>query len=206
MRHFLKKRWFWTALTLLVLVALAVVPESRWRIIGWVKRESFYQDRPTSFWSAELQNWSDVCGFPFHPDEPTKMWTREPGRWEVWASKYFPLALSRVPKSKSPALLDRDTSAVPVLTELLADANWKVRRIAAEGLSKLGPDARSAWPALQAALAADNKPMNFLVAESPMDEETKFRYYAAQALFAIDPEASREAGMQAPLRLVTWGW
>jgi hypothetical protein len=66
-RNLLKKRWLWLCLALLAIGALFVFPASRWRIVGWVKNEKFYEGRPTSYWSAELRNWHCrpfFCGVP----------------------------------------------------------------------------------------------------------------------------------------------
>jgi hypothetical protein len=41
---------------LLLFGAVLLLPAVRWRIVGWVKGEAFYQGRPTSFWSDVIVN------------------------------------------------------------------------------------------------------------------------------------------------------
>src|SRR5438105_3973061 len=50
--------------SLLLIGGLLLLPAVRWRVIGWVKGEAFYQGRPTSYWSKEvamleLEFWHD---------------------------------------------------------------------------------------------------------------------------------------------------
>jgi HEAT repeat protein len=70
---------------------------------------------------------------------------------------------------------------VPVLVELVKDPEGKNRRLAAQGLKVVGPDARSAIPALIEALA---------------DGDPKVRIVVEAALNAIDPEVADGAGVR----------
>jgi hypothetical protein len=51
-----KRRWrIWLGLGLLLFVAASfLLPAVRWRVIGWVRGEAFYQGMPTSYWAKEV--------------------------------------------------------------------------------------------------------------------------------------------------------
>jgi hypothetical protein len=51
------RRWrLWLTLGLLLLLgSLALVPSVRWRVVGWVRGEAFYQGRPTTYWRRQVE-------------------------------------------------------------------------------------------------------------------------------------------------------
>jgi HEAT repeat protein len=82
-------------------------------------------------------------------------------------------------------LLQAETSAVPVLTEVLASRDAEARLLAAEDLEKVGEGARPAVPALLWALD---------------DEDETVREQVGQALFRIDRQAAERAGLERTIR------
>jgi hypothetical protein len=109
----------------LTLLLVALLPAVHWRLIGWVKGEAFYQGRPTSWWSREVDNLT----------KPS------------WIDQY----LGRANRDEAElALVTRDREAIPVLIELLHDSSRDVRLFAVEGLFYFGHEAKSAvGPLLQ---------------------------------------------------------
>jgi hypothetical protein len=61
-RKFLRKRRVLAGLFVLVFLAVAAWFEPTCVVRGWLCGEAFYQGRPTSYWSRELQHW-DRKGF-----------------------------------------------------------------------------------------------------------------------------------------------
>jgi hypothetical protein len=165
-------------LALLLLVAGSfLLPAVRWRVIGWWRGEAFYQGMPTSYWSRECQRWQELKITGSWPGAD-RYWIREPN----WFEQHVDPILNRAPIiwSMDPLpLLRSDPLAVPVLVELLQDADINVRRIAANGLKMIGPPAKAATPAL--IQAAENEEMT---------------WDARLALQAIDPEAAAKAGVK----------
>lgn len=111
----------------LALGVLAVALDPTRILWGLLHRESFYAGRPTSYWSQRAIP-------PAH---------RSSVMWEVFPD--FPLYNNPNP------------DAIPVLVELLADANSLVRRLALNCLGRLGPAAQSAVPAMIDTLRGDNE-------------------------------------------------
>jgi hypothetical protein len=145
-------------LALTALVGVLAVPAVHWRLIGWWWGEPFWQGRPASYWRAEVADselllaWSGrrmaTNGFPAAPPlillarrsgplDPVLRWLADQLDRPELASLYH-----------SP-FLNRDASAVPVLTALLRDPEPKVRLYAVHSLAYLGEAARPAWPALR---------------------------------------------------------
>ena len=52
-----KLRWL---LILVILTAFAVWLEPTRVVWGWLRREAFYDGRPTSYWASELERWGAV--------------------------------------------------------------------------------------------------------------------------------------------------
>jgi HEAT repeats len=124
--------------------------------------------------------------------EPVIVRSDRRGDWTLWSRREPTLLRSWFFKTevedgdKKMSLLDGDPAAVPVLIELLGSRNAKARQIAAQGLEKVGDEARCAVPALLVAI------------DDPQEE---VRRYAEQALMQID----REAGERAGLEYTMWG-
>lgn len=142
-----------TGTLILGAVAVFFLPPVHWRFIGWWNGEAFYLGRPTSYWSADIQDWEAK-------DMPNS-----------WIAKVMVrLGLRESPRSR-PRILEPDQklaellhvhraypqptdnaptykAAVPVLVELLEDEHEQVRRQAALTLGHIGPDAQLGVPAL----------------------------------------------------------
>lgn len=130
------KRWrlFAAGGLLLGAAALALIPDARWRVVGWVRGESFYAGRPTRYWSERVAAWmhpgSD--GTPADGQERTDPLRLLDRRGEV------------APPFGQPP----DPAAVPVLRELLRDEDRQVCLFACQALARLGPQAEPAVAAL----------------------------------------------------------
>jgi hypothetical protein len=140
-----RKTWFAVALLLIITASL---PPVRWRVIGWARGESFFQDRPTSYWAKELAQCDMMDDFVagdlyFFPREPTAL--------EQWLHEKIAVKLASDWNSQQ-ALQDPD--ALPVLTELLADQDLQVQLAAAQALGYMGPAGKPAWSKLQEIQAA----------------------------------------------------
>src|SRR5688572_20125753 len=123
--------------------AAALLLDPNYTLLGRLKGERFYDEKPTTYWSRALKS-----------DDPTV-------------------------QAEAPRKLKQGgAAAVPVLVELLSGergSDWasaKVRWMAAEILGEIGPDARSAAPALIQALK---------------DNDAHVRAVAASALAAVGP-------------------
>jgi WD40 repeat protein len=92
-----------------------------------------------------------------------------------WGNPHYGTAPCRL------EILDGDPAAVPVLLSLLRDEDFRVRRVAAASLGRVGPPAREAVPALLE--AADR------------DDDAFLRGIARLAALAIDKEAAERAGV-----------
>jgi hypothetical protein len=151
----MRKRWrlcLWLGLLLLA-GAVFLLPSIRWRAIGYVKGEAFYQSMPTSYWSREAQQWElrtefrpagDVMSLGGH----VRRWVRRSSPTEEFLER---LTGSRARSGSAKlALLEPEPTALPVLVELLHDPVPEVRLIAVGGLRHLGQQAKPALPALQA--------------------------------------------------------
>lgn len=186
MSFFLKSRWFWLSSAIFVAVTLAAFPGSRWPILGWVKGESFYRGRPTSYWRAELQQWSER--FYFNADGhggflETRGWYRQPLPEGFWLNK-FPWVNRAVASDKLP-LMQGEVEAAQVLADLLADADWQNKRIATLGLGKIGPAAKPQWGLLW------NLYVGMIAnADLSLVEKCVFANTLAAALWRIDPKAA----------------
>jgi HEAT repeat protein len=144
----MKRRWWlWITIGLVLVGAAGVAFEPTGVVLGYLTRESFYRGRPARYWGRMLRT-----------DDP------------VLQSHAFQ------------ALRDGKAEAVPVLVELLRDRrdDWtgaEVRWRAASLLGEVGPEARTAVPALIEALQ-DGDPhvrtvaATSLAAVAPGDPET----------------------------------
>jgi hypothetical protein len=124
----MKRRWrLFVVLVLLLVVGVSfLLPSVHWRVIGWVKGEAFYQDRPTSYWRREALKLSDWQGEQISGQKP-----REPS----WVEKLLP---PDGPFLFANKVSEGDAALVPVLTEMLTDEDPRVRTQAEWGLKKLG--------------------------------------------------------------------
>jgi len=196
-RRLLRKRWLCLLLVLLIGTALLVFPASRWRIIGWLRGESFYQARPTSYWSGELSQWGKQWNGYQEDQDPT--YARRATVWDDVAERLSGrVSLELAFGGEELQLVNPE--AVPVLLELLTDSRVRVRTIAALCLGKIGPEAKSAFPAL---LELFNRMMAAAepAAPSSTEEYVQVRDEAAcsrevaRALLRIDSEQARQCAV-----------
>jgi hypothetical protein len=105
----------WSLLAIpVVIFGLLLFPSVHWPLLGLLRRESFYKDRPTSYWRTEITR----------VDMP---------RSDIWARL---LGFLPRPQREQP-LMDCDRSVVPVLLELLGDDDARVRNYALLALRQL---------------------------------------------------------------------
>src|SRR5436190_8885139 len=76
-----KRRLLRWSLLLVTLAACAVWLEPTRVVWGWLRGEAFYQGRPTSYWSRELERLTEVPVFRHGPWEGVplhRFWIRQP--------------------------------------------------------------------------------------------------------------------------------
>jgi hypothetical protein len=143
----MRKKWLW--LVPLVVAGLAVVllvPGVRWRVLGVLRGEAFYQGRPTSYWRNEYVEWVE------HGPRPgTLNHLPTPTLFDQLKS-LLPRPLPRLPFS----VLSQDPKALPVLIELLTAEDPDVRMFTAYSLKRMGSPARVALPHLTPLLHDEN--------------------------------------------------
>jgi HEAT repeat protein len=118
----------------LILAGIWIVPVSRWGIIGYLKREHFYQGRPTSYWRSQIEAYFGPTTF-FHR---------------------LLLRLGVHERIVRPSILGPKPAAVPVFIELVKDGNDYVSEQAILALAATGPAAEDAIPSLNEALRGEN--------------------------------------------------
>jgi hypothetical protein len=203
MKRTLSKRWLWLCLLLLAIFSLVVFPVSRWRIIGWVKGEAFYEGWPTSYWAHELQQW----GHPSYAiissatviSRSGPFWCRQPSAWERLWKQVQPAPMTR--SSQPPLVEDRDPASIPVLLELLQHPDSGIQLIVVHALGQIGPDAHQAVPALLRMIEEADKPLQEYQATGSFDlsswiDQGAVWEEAANALKKIAPEAAANAGVK----------
>src|SRR5262245_56392915 len=114
---------------LLVAVASLLHPAVHWRVIGWYRSEAFYQNRPTSWWAAECQQWEyrkmvEVVGSCIGFSK----WCRQP----TWLER---LGLATPPDMMP--LLNGDPAAFAVLNELAATDDQQVLYVTGYGIARV---------------------------------------------------------------------
>jgi HEAT repeat protein len=173
----MKRRWrLWLGLVLLLFVAASfLLPAVRWRVIGWVKGEAFYEGRPTSYWSKEIERSAEEIA----PNQTTTI-AKSPGM--IDQLKDF----VGIPRDNSdiPAVLQGDSAAMAVLSELLKDKNPLVRR-------------QVVWAACGWVMSHRHQPDVLavlpLLSEGLKDSEEQTRWWAVGGLVKIPPEHAEAA-------------
>jgi HEAT repeat protein len=155
------RRWrLWLVLALLLLVgAAALWPPVRWRVIGWVRGEAFYDGKPTSFWRSEIQGYAALL-----EGEPAPVFYQ----LKEWAGWQAADGTDIVPA----LLIVDDPATIPVLMELMQDPDPQVRYWAMEGLPR-DPTGAPALPILLKLLE---------------DPDRKVRWWTARKVSEISAE------------------
>src|SRR5262249_9462862 len=116
MKHWRKQLIVGLAL-LLVVCAIAVVADPTCVLLRLLRNESFYQGRPTSYWSREIRRARDI-------EASDALSTAQD-----WFSNLF--RPNKWTRAEDTNLLKGGAEAAPVLKELLRDKNPGVRSTAA---------------------------------------------------------------------------
>lgn len=149
-------RWLILAIIEAAALLAGIYFEPTHRVRGRLWGEAFFDDRPTSWWRAELERW-DVKRHVIHrrhhlewcgsvPPIRVLLYTRQQSWFEEHFDRWFPEDLSdeqQLERNKirfeGPRLLHGDAAAIPVLQSLLEDADPKIRLFAEIGL-KMQPE------------------------------------------------------------------
>jgi hypothetical protein len=135
-----RKRLRWLGLLCVLLLAGTILhPAVYWHTYGWVRGESFYQGRPTSYWREEIRavDQGSFLGGIIRVD-PKPSWAPEIMR-PLWGD----VRQGMMDTTLLPAILslERDPAAVPVLLELAQDDDDWVKLLAGDFLRAIDPDA-----------------------------------------------------------------
>src|SRR5262245_58762492 len=110
----MKRRWrLWLGLMLLLMLGAALLhPAVRWPLIGWLKREAFYDGMPTSYWRSQIKDYCECTSrgsivFRVPPDTVGNRIREYLGMRPI----YLDL----------PAVMLTPEKAIPVLVDLLND-------------------------------------------------------------------------------------
>jgi hypothetical protein len=172
-----RRRWrrrLWVSVIVLVLFfigAVAVLPTTRYGILGLLRGEHFFRGMPTSYWRREV-----VQGLSGHAPSMIDRWVANVERR---------LGLNpRAEAAPDAALKEGDPAAVPVLVDLLADKHEGVRVLACTGLTTVGEGGRDD-PAKLAALTPALPALVALLRDGSKQDQ----YYVSLALAEVGPEA-----------------
>lgn len=116
-----RRRFIFLGIGILLLTGISLLPATRWRIKGWMNGEAFYQSRPTSYWRQEILALQD--GPP--PRPAPNWWDRLIGNKPAGIHERFHWSYLATPE------------AIPVLGELLQDADTAVRHYAIGNLGMI---------------------------------------------------------------------
>jgi hypothetical protein len=146
-------------LLLLLAAGIALVsPPVRWRIIGCIKNESFYQGRPTSYWRARITTWREQFARYARTGIPPSEDLSDDASLAL-LQKYLlcpndrqalvpPLSLDDAHMTIGGAFLS-DPAGLAVLIELVRDPNREVGLYALERIVALdAQDGQAAIPVL----------------------------------------------------------
>ncbi len=188
MRKLLKRRGICLLFVLAAGIAL-VSPPVRWRIIGCIKNERFYQGRPTSYWSGRIITWREqFARYARTGLLPSEDLSDDPSL--ALLQKYLPCLNDRQTLVPPLSLDDgkmpiggeflSDPAALAVLIELVHDPDREVRLYALERIVALN--------------AQDGKAAIPILIDWLKSADVDFRRCAAQGLYhfgADRPEAVR---------------
>jgi HEAT repeat protein len=170
-----KRRLLWTVALAAFLLSLPFLLWGGYAAVGLVRGQHFYRGFPSGYWARVLRGL---------PDDNSSGQPKTPAWWEGWLPAQLNTMLADLGATGDPAVLKGDPAAVPVLTDLLRYPDVAERARATLGISRVGPPAKPAVPALLDALG---------------DDSQQVRSYAAGALVLI--HASTAEVMPAVRRL-----
>jgi hypothetical protein len=175
MKGLRRRRLVWGATAFLVLVvALLLTPPCCYIISGFLRGESTYQGRPTTYWrEALIAEGRKLEGKPRWYDRwLERLGISRPGHF-VAAHAGTEMSDGLPPVGSAVKMFGSDPTAVPVLAELLRDKDVRIRSAACHALARSGLTA---------------KQIVFPLAEALYDSDTGIRLEAVEALAALGPE------------------
>jgi HEAT repeats len=166
-----RRRLVWLLVLLLITwLGIFVTPTSRCIIQGWLRNESFYRGRPTTYWhEALLREGEKLAGQPKWYDHLlSRLGFPRPARHE----SFVPGNASAVDLGGSAGhvglggiaerMLGGDPNAIPVLGELLKEQDDRLRYAACRTLTRPGLPAQKIIPPLVEALSDSNVDIRLL--------------------------------------------
>jgi hypothetical protein len=181
----MKRRWQLLGFLLAVAVVVAALAEPNRILWGLLRGQSFYQSRPTGYWSRALREY-----FPKARDGQYQ--AEQPATWLDTLKAYTYIGQPRYRTVDLFPFADATPAAVPVLIELLRDDDPLVRTTAAHVLGVMGADAQAAVPALSE-LRDDAEPVAWFGGQ-----QDTVGSIAALALWKIEQHVAVRAAGQAP--------
>jgi hypothetical protein len=130
---------------------VVVLPGPRWTVLGYLRREPFYEGRPISYWRGQLAANLDAIGQGSEPDETGRAFKSFGGRGVPTLADALKDG-DRLVRRRAATLLGKlgpqAAEAVPALVDALQDSDHEVGYQAILAFEKIGPEASSAIPAL----------------------------------------------------------
>jgi hypothetical protein len=144
----------------LVLAVAAVLLDPTRVILGLLRNESFYDNRPTGYWSRQLRD--RAPGVQTNAKQELADGGAEAVPVLIELLQEDPDQGGRSAEVRAAAAVvlgqvgPEAKAAVPALTDALKDRDSLVRSMAADALDRIGPDAKPAVPTLVAMLRTDD--------------------------------------------------
>jgi hypothetical protein len=138
----------WRSITLVLVLVETAVAVTAYVMNGDQPRGSVYGNLATSDWERELADWDVECP-PCGTGGYTRWVSRRPS---VFANLCDDFGIPDSREYPTFPLVGGDPNALPVLMELFKSPDPKARRVAIEGVRRIGDRAEVAAPLLRAAL------------------------------------------------------
>jgi hypothetical protein len=129
-----KRRILRWSVILAILATFVIWLEPTRVVWGWLRREAFYQGRPTSYWAAQIEPWDSYCPM-LDPRSPMvhSCYVPRSSRLRTWLKRHV-----NIPAQTWPTVLDGDPEARAVLQQLHEHPDVVVREWAQQGISRIG--------------------------------------------------------------------